>query len=257
MTSTTQPKEFSVHSWAFVVATVVATIVAGYLTTWVNFPAQLQQAVIAGAALVPGAIGYARFKRARGSRVDQQAMSEGDLVRPLVFVVPIIGFALVILESVIGGLLGLASDLTVYFSDVTVEQQLAAVSVILLFEATPAFLVAAFFVTRRGAHYLGGHPFRWLLVSLLVYLITRAIIAFFTIVGSGQAQYFEPWTSALGLVLVAALLVPVCWAASISARRSHAAFVMARLFKKLAPADREVVIGLVRETIASTDPTQR
>ena len=248
MTAAVRP-DFNPHSVWILTGTVVLIGVVSYVANILSLPEFIPPALIGGAGIVPGTIGYARWKRALGRTGDVTALGQGRLERPRGIVAILVGVILLATESFIGGLLGYVLDIGSAFSGATLEQGFAALSFVSLVFTTPLFLIAAFFILRRAAHYLWPKPFRWLLLSVGLYLVMRGILAAATFAALSMGTLFDPVSGAIGVLVVAGLLVLIAWVATTFARRRHSEFVAARFFHKLTPVDKQTVLAMLGEVV--------
>lgn len=235
-----------------IIATGVATVLATVICGWLKLDATLTASIVATAT---GAAGLLALRIGNSHRSKEQqvaAAASGLIPRPLALVVAVTASGFLLAESAIaavfGSVVGLASD--------SMESFWVVMPFVSLYVVAPLTLVAAFFIAKRASHYIVSRPPLWLAVATAVFLVLRIILIAVT-AGSGAFGLGSVDQTALigGELLLAVVIYGVAVLGWWSSTRRHLEFVAARLFRLLSDGDKDAALALLHGAATASLPS--
>lgn len=210
------------------------------------------------AALIPpsGMVAYRHLRVPRKARA--LAIAQNRLTVQPVVVALILGASFLLVDSLIGGIIGLIAgdtaaavlDLHGTHAQETYLLQQGLGSSLLV--AAPLLIAFAILAGRRASHYIQDNQFYWLFVAAAFYWLLRmlAVLAFRNALSSIGITLsigrFALFYAATGILLALA-----SWAGALWGRRSNDAFVGGRMLAQLPADERQAALDLLRDSVKS------
>lgn len=245
--SASRARFFNERSYLGLAISAVLFIVCNFVTSLLHLPDGVGGTVSSIVGLAPTAVAL-RYRRERtDTRSDVEALSRGQLVRPLPLVITGFAFALFILDSLIGGVIGYLGGLG---ASTEADAEFALV-VGVVTVGIPGEIVAVLFMSRYAARFMGQTPIRWLGVAVAGYLLMRVVVL---------SIYLAIAPNFLGLsiaeaipyaIVVAAGMFGICCLGALWARKRQLEFVASRLFRALSDGNKSKALAILRQG----DPT--
>lgn len=223
-------------------------VAAAFVMSAAKVPAEYASVIVPSVGLLPPAIADWLYKRRRGRREELASLSHGDLVRPALLIVAIVAGTQLLIVQVVAFVAGfcVGIGLAVAFGSASLPADAAAYGSGLasLFVAYPIAVIAAHFLARRACHYLGRHPYRWLLAAVALFAALQVALDAALM---ARPTVESAFISAGWFALTYASMASGAW----FGLRRRREFLAGRLLRKLPPEDLLAVTELIRESVAT------
>ena len=223
MTEQPAASRFDGHTFLALGTGVGAAVAVGFVCYSLQIPQPIQGSLTGGAVGIPAAIEYQLQGRRRNRWEEIARIQRKELRRPLGIVIPMFTGALLAFEQ-LGIFSGGGWGFWLAFS---------------------LGVLGDFFMASYAAHYLGEHPYRWTVVTVVCSYLTQLVLLSVSrnvkiyehVYGRGEAHLIATHV-ALGLGWLVTL--GVCLAGAWQGRRHHDEFLAKKLARMQRMASREV-----------------
>lgn len=246
------------ETWAAFALSIFALVLVGVLADTLNWETNTASSAAGAATMAPNGIALYRRRRRTGIGEEFTAMTHGDLARPPLLVVGVLASALLIVDSILGGVIGAIVNTTIGMTNGDADEFMTAYSVVSLFVALPLTLLATYLLAKHAAHFLSNRIVLWLAAAIALYVAMR--LAVITISSSAlSAAGFEISFAVLvaGFAVVAPAMFLACWLGKHRAAATHPQFVAMRLFRRLEADDRQAALELLGESAVNLAHTPK
>ena len=201
------------HTPVGMFASAGAALAVGLLCAFAGTPTEVTGTLVATAGGLPAAIEYSLRGRGRNVADDISRIRQGELRRPISLVVAMLATALLLIDSIIGGIVGAV------IGGFAISEGAAQM---LWLIASLVVLVCGFLVSSYASHYLGKRPYLWTGVAVVVCCVVRLLIVLLVFDGLD-------WMVVGEIVVGFLALIVVCEAGVWFGRRHHAKFLAKKL----------------------------
>lgn len=255
MTAEPTTSRFRDNSLLGITAGLAAAVVAGTICSLAKFSQPVTTSVLAFAAALPAAIDLQIKNRQRDASVDTARIRDGELRRPVGLVVMLLAAAILLIDSVAGGILGGFNDLVATSKiDINVARVVSPI-----FTSLPIMLLGLgyFLGSSYASHYLAKHPYGWTTAAVGCALVGRELAVFALSDSGGLKVVINEVGGSLTrflLIEVAAYLciLVVCMTGVWFGVRRHDEF----LAKKLARVERKIPLAAAARPTQASTPNQ-
>ena len=232
----------AVDSIAVLVVGPVLALLAGIGCDLAGLQSQAAAQLPALVAAIPAVIAVIRLRRRRDPARELPALGQGTFARPGMLIAGIFGFGVLLMDTLVGAVLGFATSMSLQQVGGNAASFEAAFGTNSLILGVPLELVLTGVLAARAAHYIGQAKLRWLLVGLALFAVVRMIILL--VAAGGRYGLNVPVIQLLGgVLLLLPLFAVAAWAGVVWSRRTHAAFSAAAFLRRLPPAEQPAALA--------------
>lgn len=228
----------------------VAVLVAGAAADALRLGTNTAQALSAVAASGPSAGALFLQHRKMGRREELNALARDEVGRSPLLIVGVLGPALLLVDSLVGFLLGAIVGLVVEISRGSQNELGPAYASVSLLVGFPLMLWFTYRLSQYASHFVRVRTTLWLACAVGVYALLRGL-AIFSSGGSLRELGIE--ISGRNLLVSLAVVVPLmiiaAWAGKRRASAKHGEFLVTRLFRKLPRDDQQATLELLHQNV--------
>jgi hypothetical protein len=208
---------------------------------------------VAGCGATSGAapliIDGIRQRRRRDPREDLAALRRGRQIWPRLLNAAIFGFAVLLLDSVVGLVMYRVTRTVITLAHGDQERFVLTYSLLGSVTTLPYVIAGTFFLAVAAGHRLGEHSRRWILLGIGIYALVRIAI----LLASGPSDIPGISIAAIitGVLVTLPLMAGVALLGARRARRTQAGFYARIYLHRLPPEDRDAALALLDETAAA------
>lgn len=204
--------------------------------------AQVTGVVVPGVPVIFGIVDEYIENRRKTKRERVEELLHDDTYKNPVVVVVYLILALQLLQRAMGMLVGAAMGTALDAAgraDLTTSIVVANSGLLTFLYSLPLIVLLA----KYTAHHIRNRAALWISGGFIVSQLMSEALPFLLF---GSAYSAEPLVLMVGVAIACLLLVGSAALGSWWARRTHQAYIMSRLFKRLSPSDRRDLIDLVQ-----------
>lgn len=188
-----------------------------------------------------------RQGRERGRRHDLETLSRGRQVRPKVLVASLFGFALLLVDSVVGGAVVNATQYAVRIAGGDPTKWVKASAAMEAVVVLPLVLAATVLLGLAAGHRLGEHRKRWIMFGMAVWAVVRLLqISLATL----PVDVTRP-TLLLGWFFTIPLLAGFALLGAWWAKKTQPVFNATAFFRRLPEQDQAAALALLGESVTA------